>query len=90
MTVSVYLLLGKLLRILFVAFSVALIWVGLSNIDSVLVKWRFIGEWSIPLVLVMLFFFAVGWVVGLLSWLPSRMYLKKQLRNALHLNEEIL
>jgi uncharacterized integral membrane protein len=81
---------SKLLRSLLVLFLVALVWICLSNLEFVSLRWQFIGEWSVPLIWVMLVFFMLGWLVGVLSWLPSRLHLKSQLKKLLHLKEERL
>ena len=78
----------RIVRFFLLACLVGLVWFSLSNSDQVVLRWVMVGEWVVPLMLVILASFSAGWLMGILSALPSRLLLKRKLKHLLHLSRE--
>ena len=78
----------RVIRFILLLSLVSLLWLSLSNSEEVVIRWVLIGEWVVPMMLVIIGSFCAGWMFGLVSVLPSRLMLKRRLKHLLHLSRE--
>jgi uncharacterized integral membrane protein len=78
----------RIVRFFLVICLVGLVWFSLSNADQVALRWVMVGEWVVPMMLVILSSVAFGWLMGVLTVMPSRLLLKRKLKHLLHLSRE--